>query len=92
MRYGFAACALVTAIIITGAAGQACAAGSAQEINGNWYCQAVKAITYTGFGTTGSYKKVTNMASGVCGSTPFTYGGTTSPMDEEVGVVDLCAG
>ncbi len=83
MKFAITAAA-VLATTITIAATQACAAGSAQEINGNWYCQAVDTITYTNFGSSGTYNKVTTMESGVCGSTPFSYGGTTSPMNEEV--------
>lgn len=62
-----------------------CADGSTDD-NGNWYCQAVQAITYTGVGGDGKYNRVTSMDSnsGTCGSTPFGYSGTMSPLDEEV--------
>ena len=84
MKFAFAA-GLFAAASTSGAAAQACAAGAAQEINGNWYCcQAVKAITYSNFNTPGTYEKVTTMANGVCGSTPQSYGGAMAPMDEEV--------
>jgi Glycine-rich protein domain (DUF2403) len=63
---------------------QACAAGSAKEIGGNWYCDAVKAITYADFGSTGSYKKITSMDGGNCQSEPFDYSGSLAPMDGEV--------
>jgi hypothetical protein len=69
---------------IAGAAAQACASGPAQEIQGNWYCQAVSAITYSNFDTPGTYNKVTTMENGVCESTPQSYGGAMAPMDEEV--------
>ena len=46
---------------ITPANAQACAAGSAQEISGNWYCSEVNAISYTNFPGTGYYSKVTDM-------------------------------
>ena len=82
MKFAFVAGLFVTATA-SGAAAQACA-GAAQEINGNWYCQAVKAITYSNFNTPGTYQKVTIMANGVCGSTPQSYGGAMAPMDEEV--------
>jgi hypothetical protein len=83
MKFPFVA-GLFVAATASGAAAQACAAGAAQEINGNWYCQAVKAITYSNFNAPGTYQKVTTMANGVCGSTPQSYGGAMAPMDEEV--------
>lgn len=53
---------------------------------GNYYCQKVNAITYTGVGGSGSYNKVTSMdsTSGTCGSSPQGYSGSMSPFDEEV--------
>ena len=69
---------------VYGAAAQACATGAAQEINGNWYCQPVNAITYSNFDAPGKYNKVTTMANGVCESTSQSYSGTMAPMDEEV--------
>lgn len=68
------------------AAAQACAAGTAKEINGNWYCSPVKAITYSNFPGTGSYKKVTQMnaSSGECTQQRYTYSGSLSPLNEEV--------
>ena len=77
---------IAIASLVSGAAGQACADGRAQEINGNWYCQAVQAITYTNFGSVGSYNKVNLMdqQSGTCGSSPYGYRGAMAPMDEEV--------
>ena len=83
MKVAFAAAVVATASVY-GAAAQACANGPAQEVNGNWYCQAVNAITYTNFDAHGSYNKVTTMANGVCGSTPQSYSGAVAPMDEEV--------
>jgi hypothetical protein len=74
----------VLAAGIAGAAAQACASAPAQEINGNWYCQAVSAITYSNFDAPGTYNKVTTMVNGVCGSTPQSYSGAMAPMDEEV--------
>ena len=75
----------ILAATVSCVAAQACAAGSAQEIDSNWYCQAVNAISYTNFGTLGTYNKVTSMANGLCGSTPQSYGGGIAPLDEEVG-------
>ena len=83
MEFPFVA-GLFVAATASCAAAQACAAGAAQEINGNWYCQAVKKITYSNFNAPGTYQKVTTMANGVCGSTPQSYGGAMAPMDEEV--------
>lgn len=65
--------------------GQACAAGSAQEINGNWYCQAVSAISYFNFGTPGTYQRVTAMGDGECATAPQSYSGGIAPLDEDVG-------
>ncbi|TKA67081.1 hypothetical protein B0A49_06108 [Cryomyces minteri] len=83
--HNFIATGAVLAAAVSGVAADLCATGS-QQINGNWYCQAVKAITYTGVGGSGSYKKVTNMdgSSGACSSSPFGYSGSMSPLDEEV--------
>lgn len=74
----------VIAATIPLAIAQACAAGSAKEIGGNWYCDAVKAITYSDFGSTGSYNKVTNMEGGNCQSEQFVYSGALAPLDGEV--------
>jgi hypothetical protein len=62
-----------------------CSDGSTDD-GGNWYCQEVQAITYTGVGGSGSYNKVNSMnsGSGTCTSSPFGYSGTMSPLDEEV--------
>ena len=64
-----------------------CSSGSTND-NGNWYCQAVDAITYTGVGGDGKYNKITGMdsSSGSCTSSPFGYSGTMSPLDEEVSI------
>lgn len=75
----------VLAATFTGAVADLCADGSVDD-NGNWYCQEVDAVTYTGLSGTGSYNKVTSMDSttSVCDSTPFGYSGSMSPLDEEV--------
>lgn len=72
--------------IVGNAAAQACAAGTAEEINGNWYCSPVKAITYSNFPGTGSYGKVTDMNAGTgeCSQERYTYSGSLSPLNEEV--------
>lgn len=62
-----------------------CAAGST-DIAGNWYCQAVDTIQYTGFGGSGTYNQITNMnsANGQCSSKSVSYSGSMAPLDEEV--------
>lgn len=64
-----------------------CAADTAQEINGNWYCSETTAVTYTNFPGFGSYKKITDMDAdtGDCSSVRYNYSGSLSPLDEEVG-------
>lgn len=66
---------------------QACAAGDAEEINGNWYCSEVTAVTYANFPGFGSYEKITAMDedSGECTSLRYNYSGSLSPLNEEVG-------
>lgn len=75
----------VIAAAISGATADLCSQGSTED-NGNWYCQEVTGITYTGVGGTGSYNKVTKMdsSSGTCSSSAFSYSGSLSPLDEEV--------
>lgn len=64
-----------------------CAAGTAQEINGNWYCSEVTAVTYASFPGFGSYEKITdmNVNTGDCSSVRYNYSGSLSPLNEEVG-------
>ncbi|KAK0516020.1 hypothetical protein JMJ35_002054 [Cladonia borealis] len=87
---GTAAIALITPfLILLGAIesnAQASAAGTAQEINGNWYCSEVNAISYTDFPGNGSYNKVTNMdaATGQCSFEQYGYSGSLSPLNEEL--------
>ena len=85
MKFSFAALAVVaTVITVLSALAQACVTGTAQEINGNWYCAAVDAISYTNFGIAGSYNKITSMQDGVCLSEKYDYSGAMAPMDGEV--------
>jgi hypothetical protein len=63
------AVAVASTLLLRIANAQACAAGTAQEINGNWYCSEVDAISYANFPGTGYYNKVTYMDE-VC---VFTY-------------------
>lgn len=79
MKYSLTATALLAATV----SADLCAHGSTDD-NGNWYCQEVKAITYTGVGSSNSYNKVTSMNSGGCGSSPQAYSGSLAPLDEEV--------
>ena len=81
MRYSFSAAALFAATV----SADLCSYGSTDD-NGNYYCKEVKAITYEGVGGSDSYNKVTSMdsTSGTCGSTPYGYSGSMSPLDEEV--------
>lgn len=61
-----------------------CASGRV-EIEGNWFCQPVNAITYTNVGTPGTYHDVVDMASdGTCSWTPKSFSGPLAPLDEEV--------
>lgn len=71
---------------LEGVAAQACAAGTAKEINGNWYCSEVTAITYTNFPGFGSYQTITDMDAntGECGSVRYNYSGSLSPLNEEL--------
>lgn len=61
------------------------------EVDGNYYCSQVDAITYTSVGGDGSYDKVTNMDSnsGTCSSEPYGYSGSLSPLNEEVSTVTI---
>jgi hypothetical protein len=58
---------------------------SCSEINGNWYCSAVNAITYTNFGNAGTYREVTGMFDdGTCSSQLKNFNGPLAPLGEEV--------
>ena len=65
---------------------QACAAGSAKQIKGNWYCSQVDAINYRNFPGHGTYNKITRMdpKTGTCDHEVFQYSGSLSPLNEEV--------
>lgn len=54
--------------------------------NGNWYCEAVQLISYTGLDTSGSYKAVSNMdtTTGDCSFESQAYSGSIAPFNEEV--------
>lgn len=81
----FVTAGAVFAAVFTGANADLCTDGSVND-GGNWYCQEVSAITYTGLEGSGSYNKITNMdsTSGSCSSSAYGYSGTMAPLDEEV--------
>ncbi|EEQ88880.2 uncharacterized protein BDCG_04000 [Blastomyces dermatitidis ER-3] len=83
MRTTFAVGAVLAATVSTVAA-NACAPGTAHVLGGNWYCSAVKAITYTNFGSSGTYNEVVSMDGGACSSRPKGYSGSLAPLNEEV--------
>lgn len=72
---------------LKGAVAQACAAGAASEIKGNWYCSEVTAVTYADFPGVGSYERITDMDvdTGGCSSVRYEYSGSLAPLNEEVG-------
>ncbi|KAK5134351.1 hypothetical protein LTR08_006531 [Meristemomyces frigidus] len=85
MKYLFSAAALLAATVVAEKR-DLCSDGTVDD-GGNWYCQKVDAITYTGVGGTGSYNKITGMFtenSGYCTSAAQGYSGSMSPLDEEV--------
>lgn len=55
---------------------------------GNYYCEQVDAVVYSGIGYSGSYQDVTNMDedSCVCSQSSKSVGGTLSPLNEELSV------
>ena len=63
-------------------------AADCQNVGGNYYCNSVDAIKYTGVGFPGSYQDVTNMdeSSCECSSNSLAFSGTMSPLDEELSV------
>ena len=92
MRGLFVAGIVFVSSVFPEVATQACAYGSAQLYKGNWYCSAVKAITYTNFPGTGSYNKVTymNASNGQCTQERYAYSGSLAPLNEEVGYFAFC--
>ncbi|KAF2754329.1 hypothetical protein EJ05DRAFT_156191 [Pseudovirgaria hyperparasitica] len=57
-------------------------------VAGNWYCQEVKKISYTGINQSGSYKATTAMDenTGVCSRKDVSYSGPGAPLDGEVSI------
>ena len=83
MKYLFSAAALLAATVVADKR-DLCSDGSVDD-GGNWYCHDVDAITYTGVGSSGSYNRVTDMATdGTCSSSTQAYSGDMAPFDEEV--------
>lgn len=73
---------LATAYILSSAVS---IASGCSEVSGNWYCNPVDAILYSNVGAPGTYNQVTDMSSdGICSSTPKSFSGPLSPLDEEV--------
>jgi hypothetical protein len=83
MRFSLTVGAAVAASV-SGASAQACASGTAENILGNWYCSAVDSISYTNFGSSGTYNQVTDMAGGNCQSAPKAFSGPLAPLNDEV--------
>ena len=79
----------IAALLAATATADFCFDGSS-EFMGNYYCQQVNAITYTGVGGDGTYNRVTNMDgdTGTCSSTPQEYSGSLSPLNEEVSEIE----
>ncbi|KAK2759080.1 target of Sbf [Arachnomyces sp. PD_36] len=69
---------------IYGVSAQDCRAGAAKNILGNWYCDAVDSISYTNFGSSGTYNMITDMTGGNCQSEPKEYSGPLAPLNDEV--------
>lgn len=62
-----------------------CASGAGIEVAGNLYCSAVSQLQYTNVGAAGSYNEVTYMGiDGTCLTSPKSFSGPLSPLDEEV--------
>jgi hypothetical protein len=81
MRFAIAG---IVCTSFSGVLGDLCGLGS-ENIDGNTYCQAVKAIRYSNVGAAGTYNDVTKMGSdGSCSSQPKHFSGVLSPLDEEV--------
>lgn len=63
-------------------------ASSCSEVDGNYYCSEVNAISYSGIGYSGSYSDVTDMDtdSCTCSKSTVSFSGSLSPLDEELSV------
>lgn len=87
MKSILSAAALLAATVVANKR-DLCSDGSTDD-SGNYYCQEVSGIVYTGVGGEGSYNAVTDMpSSGDCSSTPSTYSGSMAPLDQEVRTIE----
>lgn len=70
---------VIPSLVLSDRVAAQCAAGTTQEISGNWYCSEVTAITYANFPGFGSYEKITDMDvnTGDCSSVRYNYKGST---------------
>ncbi|KAI0126512.1 TOS1 protein [Xylariales sp. AK1849] len=63
-----------------------CSTSSFEEL-GNWFCEVVSHIKYSGLETTGTYQAVTSMdESGNCATAAQAYSGSIAPFNEELSV------
>ena len=82
MKYAFTTSTLLA---FTSAAAVLAQDNGCYQEKGNWYCNAVDAISYSNFGTPGKYQKVTSMGPNTaCGFTDQAYSGGVAPFDGEV--------
>jgi hypothetical protein len=83
MKFNFRDAALC--VITLGATTVLAQDGCYQE-KGNLYCSAADLITYTNFGSPGSYDRVTGMDpnSKTCQTSKQSFGGGMAPFDAEV--------
>lgn len=83
MRNFIAAGAVAVLAITTGVAGQGgCRANKGFMEAGNYYCDSVKHIHYTGVSQSGTYNKVVDMKG--CQTEPHKFDGPMAPFNEEV--------
>lgn len=77
-----------TAMVLASAAAVSADCGvTSFEEGGNWYCQAVSLIKYTGLDIGGTYSSVTAMNSdGSCSFQDTAYSGAIAPFDEDVSI------
>ncbi|KAI9835021.1 MAG: target of Sbf [Sclerophora amabilis] len=87
MRSVLAAAGAALATVVPLALADQCHKGSNTYTN-NAYCQAVNAITYSNFGGSGSYDKITsyNEATGECTTEKQSYNGPFAPLDGQVSI------
>lgn len=69
--------------------GDLCQKGS-KLMDGNYYCQAIKAVRYQNVGHAGSYDEIVSMSGdGSCGTKTKKFSGRLAPFDEEVSFLIL---